>query len=161
MKTSTIHVLKKELHQKSLEELIDITLRLGKFKKENKELLTYLLFEQQDEQGFIASIKAILGDQFKEIRNTNVYLARKAIRKSLRELKKFIRFSGLKTTELDLLIEFVKQIHELPPRMKDDSVIGGIEERQFLSIEKIIDKLHEDLQFDYREILINELNIPN
>ena len=45
MKTATVTVLKKELKYKSNDELLNLCLTLSKFKKENKELLTYLLFE--------------------------------------------------------------------------------------------------------------------
>jgi len=52
MKTATVTQLKKELKHHSQAELIALCLRLSKFKKENKELLTYLLFET-DEDLFI------------------------------------------------------------------------------------------------------------
>ena len=52
MKASSINEIKKELEQRSNTELLSFCLRLAKFKKENKELLTFLLFEADD----IASI---------------------------------------------------------------------------------------------------------
>ncbi len=45
MKAVTIKKIKDELSDKSASELMDICLHLSKFKKENKELLTYLLFD--------------------------------------------------------------------------------------------------------------------
>ena len=45
MKAATVAQLKKELQFKSQEEIMELCLRLARFKKENKELLTYLLFE--------------------------------------------------------------------------------------------------------------------
>ncbi|MEX0362048.1 MAG: hypothetical protein AB3N10_13795, partial [Allomuricauda sp.] len=58
MKASTIAQLKKELQHRSPDELLNLCLRLGRFKKENKELLTYLLFEADHEEGYIESVKA-------------------------------------------------------------------------------------------------------
>jgi hypothetical protein len=45
MKASSISQIKKELQYVSKEELIEIVLRIGKYKIENKELLSYLLFD--------------------------------------------------------------------------------------------------------------------
>ena len=153
MKTATIHTIKKELLEKSHLELVEIALRLGKFKKENKELLTYLLFEQENEDAYIEGLKEILKEEFEEIKTKNVYYAKKEIRKSLRELKKLIRFSSLKTTEIELIIDFIKHLDELPSQLKRDSQIEGIKLRNIASVEKIILKQHEDLQFDYFQML--------
>ena len=57
MKASSIAQIKKELQFNDKEELIEIVLRLGKYKVENKELLSYLLFESHDEEGYINKIK--------------------------------------------------------------------------------------------------------
>ena len=50
MRSSSIHEIKQELVNFKTAELTSLCLRLVRFKKENKELLTYLLFEAQDEQ---------------------------------------------------------------------------------------------------------------
>ena len=57
MKPVTVSILKKELRQHSQQELIEICLQLAKFKKENKELLTYVLFDSRDEDEYIRAIK--------------------------------------------------------------------------------------------------------
>ena len=44
MKAAGVKEIKKELNDRSKEELAELCLKLSKFKKENKELLTYLLF---------------------------------------------------------------------------------------------------------------------
>jgi hypothetical protein len=57
MKAVTVKKIKDELTHKNTTELIELCLRLSKFKKENKELLTYLLFESDAEEGYIESVK--------------------------------------------------------------------------------------------------------
>ena len=57
MKAATVKELKEELSKCSQKELIAICLRLSKFKKENKELLTYLLYESKDETIYIENVK--------------------------------------------------------------------------------------------------------
>ena len=56
MRIESIVTIKKELKNLPKEELLALCLRLGKFKKENKALLTYLLFEAHDEDNYIASV---------------------------------------------------------------------------------------------------------
>ncbi len=53
MKTATVKELKNELSHNTQSELIELCLQLSKFKKENKELLTYLLFEKGNEEVFV------------------------------------------------------------------------------------------------------------
>jgi hypothetical protein len=53
MKPATISQLKQELKNRSSDELLKLCLDLTKYKKENKELLSYLLFEESDEQTYI------------------------------------------------------------------------------------------------------------
>ena len=57
MKAVTVKELKTELVDRSHSELMELCLRLSRFKKENKELLTYLLFESSNEAGYINSVK--------------------------------------------------------------------------------------------------------
>jgi hypothetical protein len=57
MKTATVRELKQELSHLSHNEILELCLRLSKFKKENKELLTYLLFEESNESIYIENVK--------------------------------------------------------------------------------------------------------
>ena len=61
MKAASIIQLKKELENKSNADLITYCLRLSKFKKENKELLTFLLFEADDISKFSEDVKVTTG----------------------------------------------------------------------------------------------------
>ena len=57
MKAATVNEIKQQLKETKPTELIELCLRLARFKKENKELLTYLLFEADDLQTYIANVK--------------------------------------------------------------------------------------------------------
>ncbi|GGD93638.1 hypothetical protein [Planktosalinus lacus] len=156
MKTATVSQLKKELHYRSTDELMEICLRLARFKKENKELLTYLLFESQDESGYIASVKQEIDTQLEAINTKNYYWMRKSIRKILKSVKKFIRYSLKKETEVELLLYFCVQLKNMTPSIKRDKTLQNILERQLALVHKKIDSLHEDLQYDFRLQLENE-----
>jgi hypothetical protein len=153
MKTATVTELKKELKNRSPEDLIEITLRLSKFKKENKELLTYLLFEADNEPLYIEHVKNEIELQFVEINTKSVYFVKKSIRKILRNTKKYIRYSKKTETEIELLMNFCDKMADLKPSYKNSAVLTNIYDRQIDTIRKKITNLHEDLQFDYEREL--------
>ena len=97
MKTASIRELKEELSRHTGAEVISLCLRLARFKKENKELLTYLLFEAGNEEDFVAGIKSETTEAFKAINSSNIYLAKKSIRKILRTINKYIRYICFRT----------------------------------------------------------------
>lgn len=149
MKASTIHQIKKELSFHEPAQLIDNLLRLARYKKENKELLTYLLFEMDNETGFVESIKEEIDEQFDDINSNNFYWAKKSIRKILRNINKYIRFSGKKETELILLIYFCTKLKTAGLVYRGSVHINNIYERQLKKVHQAMDKLDEDLRYDY------------
>ncbi len=118
MKVASIKELKDELKHRSKEDLLLYVLQLSKFKKENKELLTYLLFESTNEEEYIIKIKEEVLEQFSTINTKNFYLIKKSVRKILKMIKKHIRYSKKKETEVELLLFFCSQLLELSPSIK-------------------------------------------
>lgn len=150
MKSSTLKELKTELQHRSHSELLELCLRLGRFKKENKELLTYLLFEASDESRYIESVKEYMDDQFEEVNTKSYYFIRKSIRKILTNVKKFIRYSKKKETEVELLLYFCTKLKAFRPSISRSVRLMNIYSRQLAMIQKTVETLHEDLQFDYQ-----------
>lgn len=150
MKAVTVKKIKNELKYKSQNELIELCLSLSKFKKENKELLTYLLFEAHNEEGYIESVKEEVDILFDEINTKSFFYIRKSVRKILRLIKKFIRYSKKKETEVELLMHFCYKLKNFSPSIRRSPRLMATFERQIILIEKAIDKLHEDLQYDYK-----------
>jgi len=149
MKAASLSEIKKELSNRSPSDLKEMCLAMAKFKKENKELLTYLLYEKDDEASYIEVVKEEIETQFDEMNKKTPYFIKKSTRKVLRNTKKYIRYSKIKTTEADLLIHFCKVLRENNPRLKYDTVLLNIHNRQIELIRKAVKTLHSDLQFDY------------
>ncbi|MCB0464806.1 MAG: hypothetical protein KDC78_03890 [Aequorivita sp.] len=156
MKAASLKEIKTELNHRSTQELLELCLRLSKFKKENKELLTYLLFESDDEEAFIQSIKTKVDVDFENINTKTFYLIKKSVRKILRELKKFIRYSQNKETEVEILLYFCEKLKDFKPSIKRNTTLTNLYNRQIDYISKKIKNLHEDLQYDY-ELELKEL----
>lgn len=155
MKTATVTELKKELNFQSQQELIELCLQLSKFKKENKELLTYLLYESSNEQGYIQSVKDEIEQLYSEINTRNYYFIKKSIRKILKRVKTYIRYSKKKETEIELLIHFLQQMKKVSPSIKYNTTLQNLFNRQVVSINKSMEKIHEDLQYDFQIELDN------
>ena len=153
MKTASISELKKELKYYDQEALMQLCLRLAKFKKDNKDLLTYLIFEASQEEAYIGSIQRWMHVQFDNINIKSYYYIKKSCRKILRELRKYIRYSSKKATEVELLLSFCRALKNIQPSIFKSTQLSNLYERQIVNIRKAIAKLHEDLQFDYEEEL--------
>jgi len=149
MKAATIHELKSELTNTPAEQLIELCVRLAKFKKENKELLTYLLFEAFDEQVYIDNIKTDMLQQFEEINTSSLYFVKKSLRKIIRTLNKYIRYTGSAEAEVKLLLYFCTTLKNSGIPIEKNLVIKNMYQNQLKKISKTIATMHEDLQYEY------------
>lgn len=149
MKAASVVKIRKEIKHLSKEELMALCLRLARFKKENKELLTYLLFEAHDETNYIERVKKELDEQFDAINTDSYFYIKKSIRKILRNLKKYARYSLKKETEIELLLHFCRKLKHFTPSIKRNIILTNLYKRQILTIKKLVANLHEDLQYDY------------
>lgn len=150
MKSATIAELRKELATLNAEKTADLTLRLARFKKENKELLTFLLYEADDIPGFITGVKEEMDDEFLKMNRDTVYLAKKSLRKILRMINKFSRYIGTTEAEVELLIHFIGNIHQSNIPYRGGAVISNLYDTQVKKIQKLIRELEEDLQYDWQ-----------
>ena len=149
MKAATIHELKNELTELPADRLAELCIRLAKFKKENKELLTYLLFESFDEQAYVENIKTAIRDEFDAINRSSLYFVKKSLRKILRTINKYIRYTGSAETEVKLLLFFCNTLKDSGIPIKRNAVIQNIYDNQLKKIAKAIASMHEDLQYEY------------
>jgi len=149
MKAFSLKELKAELSTLSAGQLAEINIRLAKYKKENKELLTYILFYAGDETAYIKEVEESIDLHFQDINRSNLYLTKKMLRKILRTTNRFIKYSGSKQTEVELLIFFLKKIKDSGIPIHSSNALENIYLRLIVRIQKSISMLHEDLQYDY------------
>jgi membrane-anchored protein YejM (alkaline phosphatase superfamily) len=154
MKASSISTLKNELATLPNSDVIDLCMKLVKYKKENKELLSYLLFDANNELEYIRNIKEEMDIQFAEINLSHLYFAKKSIRKILKTTNKFIRYSGHKQTEVELLIHFCSKFKKSRIPIKSSNSLSNLYLNQVRKIHSAIGALHEDLQHDYLEEMV-------
>lgn len=153
MKAASIQEIKQELQSLSPSELAGICLRLARFKKDNKELLTYLLFEASDESAYIENVKKEIDGEFIELPKPNLYLTKKSLRKVLRNTAKQIRYTGSPQAEVELLTYFCRKIRSSGIPIKDSPVLTNLYRQQLKKVRAVIATMHEDLQYDYLRAL--------
>lgn len=140
--------IKKEIQHLSAPQLAELVLRLARHKKENKELLAYLLFVGHDEAAFVEQSKYEVSMMF-YIMPSRAYDAVKTLRKILRLITKLSKFSASKHVEISLLVGFCTNYLEYVDRKASYKPLRTVFVRQIEKISKLITKLHEDIQADY------------
>jgi hypothetical protein len=153
MKAASIQEIKQELISLPPGKLADITLRLARSKKENKELLTFLLFESHNISGYIETVKKEMEAEFLDINVSHVYFAKKTIRKVLRTTNKFIRFPGSKLVEAELLLHFCKLVKDSGINIEKNPALKNLYQNQLKKIKTAMEGLHEDINYDLNKLL--------
>lgn len=153
MKSANIREIRKELKELPPQQVMELCLRLCRFKKDNKELLTYLLFEAHDESGYMESVKFEIDERFEQVNRKSPYFVRKSFRSILSMTRKYIRYSGNKETEVEILLHFCQKLKDFKPDIRQNKRQLNLYAKLTEQIEKKISLLHEDLQYDfYREL---------
>lgn len=150
MRSASVKEIKDELAALPHKELVALLQRLARFKKENKELLTFLLFESQDIEGYLATVRQEMLEGMLDIRPRQSWLAKKTIRKTLRIAMKHIRLSASRQAEADLLLHFLRLVIDSGMDLSATPVVLNLCHTQLRKVEAAIEAMHEDLQYEYR-----------
>ncbi|MBM3441097.1 MAG: hypothetical protein FJX89_00190 [Bacteroidetes bacterium] len=162
MRSATVKEIKDELSALPHKELVALLQRLARFKKDNKELLTYLLFESTDLDGYLTAIRQEMLEGMLDIRPWQSWLAKKTIRKTLRIAMKHIRLSSSRQAEADLLLHFIRLVLDSGIDLSTNLVVLNLCHVQARKARAAIEALHEDLQFEYRLACEQlELSLPD
>ncbi|MDE3251552.1 MAG: hypothetical protein KGO92_02025 [Bacteroidota bacterium] len=153
MKTASIQEIKQELQALSQSKLLDLCLRLAKFKKENKELLTYLLFEAHDEEAYIKTVKDLIDEGFTELPKASLYLTKISLRRILRITARYIKYAGSKQVETALLLHFCTKLNRSGIPYTKSPVLQNLYAMQVKKAKAALLELHEDLQYDFQKEL--------
>ncbi|MCK9450216.1 MAG: hypothetical protein M0Q90_00805 [Bacteroidales bacterium] len=154
MKAESLRNIKAELLNIPAKEVLEICLRLAKHKKENKELLSYLLFHNHDDQLFITEVKAQIDEEFSFMNSNSAYLAKKTLRKVLRTINKYIKFAANKQIEVELRLYYCQSLKKSKIKINRHPVIYNLYNRQIDQLEKTLAALHEDLRHDYQKEIV-------
>ncbi len=155
MKPEKLSEIKKELRALNSDQLVELCLKLAKFKKDNKELLSYFLYNADRPMDYAESVKESLLYEFQTLKKYD-YQSAKELRKILRLISKHARYTGLPEVEVELLLWFCSGYIAYADLRTHYKPLQTIFIRQLEKLKKLILKLHDDLQFDY-EVEFNQL----
>ena len=150
MKAVSLNELKKELQEIPAKELVELCVTLAKYKKDNKEFLSYLLFEAHDKTSFINEVKTEIDEHMALLQSQpNLYFVKKGLRKLLRAITKYNKYINDKALSADLHIYFCSKLKQSGIPYHKSQLIVNMYEQQLKKINTLIGALHEDLQQDY------------
>ena len=149
MKAAAVKEIKSALESLPETELVELCLRLVKFKKENKELATYVLFDEGDEGAYVAGVNASLGELFSDVHPTNPFYAKKTLRKIVRTAARYSKYSHEPTTAVEVLLFVAARMRPVVAELKRSTAVENIYLGVIKKIKKLTSALHEDLQYDY------------
>lgn len=153
MKAASVQEIKASLKEKDEKALVDLCLRLARYKKENKELLTFLLFEADDLPAYIKAVNEETDQGFAAINTNSYYIAKKGLRKVLRTANKYIRYAGNKTVEVEVLLHFCTAFKGIKSSWQNTAALANLYAAQIKKIRSALDGMHEDLRYDYQRSL--------
>lgn len=158
MKLASVNEIKEELSHLSQKDLLAFCMRLVKFKKDNKELMNYLLFQSNNQELYLQQVKEEITELFKEINSTNLYFAKKSLRKILRITNKYIKHTSSGQVEIELLVHYCIILKSSGIPFKKSTALNNLYLAQVKKIDKALGTLHEDLQYDYSK-LVQQLHV--
>lgn len=149
--------LKKELAELSKPELIQLCLRVAKLKRENKELLAYLIYDASDPLFYAQKLKPEIKEVFEQPFQHAYYLT-KSIRKSMRLITKYYRFTSNKQGETELLIYLADQFHNTWRKEYLYQALGKVIIRCLEKAEANLKKIDEDFRADFEQPIEELIN---
>ena len=158
MKLASVNEIKEELSHLSQKDLLAFCVRLVKYKKDNKELMNFLLFQSDNPALYLQQVKDEITELFKEINSSNLYFAKKSLRKILRITNKYIKHTGAGQVEIELLVHYCSTLQSSGIPFKKSAALNNLYLAQVKKIDKALGTLHEDLQYDYLK-LVQQLQV--
>jgi len=150
MKSAGLSDLKKELQLLNAKELSELCIKLAKYKKDNKEYLSYLLYESHDCSVFVKEIKEEIDINFESIKTfSNLYYVKKGLRKVLRQISKYSKYINDKGISAELYIYFCLKLKESGIPFTRNQVLVNLYQQQLKKINTLLSGVHEDLRHDY------------
>lgn len=151
MNTASLNQIKKDLKDLDTDSLVEICIKLAKYKVESKEYVSYLLYYAEDPKSYIENCKEWIVTELQELNRSNTYYIKKGLRKIQRKIMKWAKFLQHKEWEVQLWLFFCQQIQKNGIPYFSQPILGTIMKQLIKKIDTLIATLHEDLQYDYTQ----------
>jgi hypothetical protein len=149
MQIPSLAQIKKDLSYLPEKELIGLILDLSKFSRDNKSYLFFKLNEKDNPGLFVEMVQEELSQEFLKSRSDYYHYAKKSAQKIRRKMNQLLKLTKDKPNQIEIILFFCEQLKEYGFLEHGHPVIDNLHEIQLKKAVKLIDGLHEDLQFDY------------
>lgn len=156
MTPASVDQIKKELQKLPPKKVLDLALRLARFKKENKELITYLLFEAGDEPGYIQSLQIEIDEMLGEIHKGPSATIKKQLRRITRLINRQTKYIGSKSAAVELHLHLCNGIYNHPDNLLNITSANTIFQQQLSKATRLVPLVEDDLQYDF-QLTIDQL----
>ncbi|GAB4107739.1 hypothetical protein GCM10028791_01860 [Echinicola sediminis] len=153
MKLPSLAQIKKELSHLTEEELIALLMETAKFTTDNKQFLFFKVYGRENPGFFQEMVEEELQLAFEGANLDHAHFAKKSAQAIRRKLNKYLKFTKEKTIQIELIAFFCRGLQEQGYLKFDHPVIDNLYQMQLNKIQKLVAGLHEDLQYDYQEVL--------
>ena len=154
MDKCSIASIRKELKNLEREELVLVCLRLARYKKDNKELVSFLVFQRNEEE-FILEVKTEIHFEFTGLKLLSAFQQKKILQKSIRKINKYSKFCLSKTFDLVMFMFICQSLRDSGISLYSHTFAGTIYKKILLKASKIHSTLHEEIQGDFNEDLLH------
>ncbi|MEZ5174419.1 MAG: hypothetical protein R2850_13175 [Bacteroidia bacterium] len=150
--------LKKDVQGLPHPELVRLLMRMSRLKTENKELLHFMLYYEHDPMSYANALKEEVLAPFDDAFVHSRILSKK-IRKSLKIIARFTRFSSNREGESDLLLSLVENYLETYRYEYRQLVLARMMVRCMKKVYDNFERIHEDFRADYSGRYNEALNL--
>ncbi|MHA7128789.1 hypothetical protein [Algoriphagus namhaensis] len=158
MKFPSLAQLKKDLKQLNEQELQNLIVDLSKFSRDNKAYLFFKLNELDQPNLYVEMVQEELEQEFANARSNHSYYAKKSAQKIRRKMNKLLKLSKDKSQQVEVILYFCERLKEEGFLNHHSSVLDNLYQVQVNKAKKLIQGLHEDLQYDY-DLRLDEMGL--
>ena len=90
-----------------------------------------------------------MNETFKNVNTSNLYLAKKTLRKILRQANRYIKYASNKQMEAEVLLHFITVLKASGIALHKNKALNNMYLNQLKKIKTALAGLHEDIQYDY------------
>lgn len=142
--------IRKELIHQSPDELVELVLRLARFRQDNKALAGYWLFDRQNPTEFLRQVHQALDHGFDELNFSTGYWVKKGLRKWQRQVNLYGRICGEAWMQADMQSYYVWVCLRAQKRLSDPNylapLLASAEKKRVTLVKKLDDDVQHDIQ---------------
>jgi hypothetical protein len=154
VKAPALQDIKNEIKELPPKRLAELCVALAKFRKENKEYLGYLLFDEATREDYVREVISEVTSAVMDIERTQTpYFTKKNLRRIQRLITRHCRFMADPVPTAEVHIAFVKAIAESSIPFRKHLQLSNIYHQELRKVRAAIDGMHEDLRGDFEKEL--------